>query len=101
LLLPDSCTTERATSGTEARPSAKFLAFRVANGHLPARADAEIQSPHGGPSIEREAKRLDLDGVESIEWPDGERALIFEIDVARKLTGRLRVSGPADVAWAL
>ena len=101
LLLPASCTDERATPGAAARPSPDVLAFRVANGHLPAVAEAELQLADGEQFIEREARRLGLDESTSLEWADGERALIFEMDVPRNQARRLRVSGPTDLAWAL
>ncbi|MET0280133.1 MAG: glycosyltransferase family 2 protein [Steroidobacteraceae bacterium] len=37
----------------------------------------------------------------SLEWREGERAAILEIDVPRQQVRRLRVTGPAGLAWAL
>jgi cellulose synthase/poly-beta-1,6-N-acetylglucosamine synthase-like glycosyltransferase len=62
---------------------------------------AEPQLAESEPSLRREARRLNLDEGASIEWPEGERALIFELNVTRKRTGTLRVNGPSDLAWAL
>jgi cellulose synthase/poly-beta-1,6-N-acetylglucosamine synthase-like glycosyltransferase len=103
LWFPASCTDERAKLDAVARPSPDVLAFRVANGHLPAtgEAAAELQLADGEPFIEREARRLGLDESTSLEWADGERALIFEMEVPRNQARRLRVSGPSGLAWAL
>jgi cellulose synthase/poly-beta-1,6-N-acetylglucosamine synthase-like glycosyltransferase len=86
-----------------ARSSPEVLAFRVANGRLPAAAltDPEHQPSSGGQFLEREARWLGLDEPLSLEWHAGERALIFEMDVPRNQSRRLRISGPAGLAWAL
>jgi cellulose synthase/poly-beta-1,6-N-acetylglucosamine synthase-like glycosyltransferase len=102
LLLPPSRTNERAARDA-ARRAAEVLAFQVANGHLPAAANAANELPlaESAQSLERKAKRLGLDEPVSLEWPCGERALIFEMDVPRNQMRRLRLSGPANLAWAL
>jgi cellulose synthase/poly-beta-1,6-N-acetylglucosamine synthase-like glycosyltransferase len=103
LWLPASGAKERVTLDAGARPSASILAFRVANGHLPAAetASTKLQLANGEPSLECESKRLDLNEPVSFQWPTGERALIFEIHAPRNQRRRLRVSGPTGLAWAL
>jgi cellulose synthase/poly-beta-1,6-N-acetylglucosamine synthase-like glycosyltransferase len=103
LLLPESRTNERAGLDAAARTLPEVLAFQVANGHLPAAANAQadLQLADGGQSLEREAKCLGLDEPVSFEWSEGERAVIFEIDVLRNHVRTLRVSGPTSLAWAL
>jgi cellulose synthase/poly-beta-1,6-N-acetylglucosamine synthase-like glycosyltransferase len=103
LLLPEPRTNERAGLDAAARTLPEVLAFQVANGHLPAaaQAEAELQLAEGGKSLKREAKLLDLNEPVSFEWLDGERAVIFEVDVSRDQARRLRVSGPTSLAWAL
>jgi len=103
LLLPAARTNERAGLDSAAGTSADFLAFQVANGHLiaTAKAQAEPQRAEGAQSLEREAKALSLDEPVSLEWSDGERAVIFETEVPRNQARTLRVSGPASLAWAL
>ncbi len=103
LLLPESCEDVRATHDAAPPRSHAILPFRVANGHLPAPTEpgSEHRLPDGEPSLEREAKRLGFDESVSLGWPDGERALIFEMDVPRKVARRLRVSGPPGLTWAL
>src|SRR5690606_20857535 len=59
-----------------------------------ARSDCELRDEH-------EAQRLGLDETLATEWPEGARALIFEIDVPRSDVRNLRVSGPDGLAWAL
>ncbi len=82
-----------------ARRSQDLLAFRVANGHLPAAADAEVQLADGETFVN--AMPLALNESASLEWANGERALIFEMNVPRNQVRRLRVSGQTDLAWAL
>jgi cellulose synthase/poly-beta-1,6-N-acetylglucosamine synthase-like glycosyltransferase len=103
LLLPASRTNECAALDAGVGSSAEVLAFQVANGHLPAaaKAEAEPQLAEVGRSLEREAKSLSLNEPVSLEWPDGERAVIFEMDVPRHQARSLRVSGPTSLAWAL
>jgi len=102
LVLPASCANERAAP-VAARASAELLAFQVANGHLPAHTDAQdvSQLAAGAEFHQCEAKRLGLDAPVTLEWPAGERAVIFEIEVPRSQARRLRLSGPANLAWAL
>lgn len=102
LLLPESRTNERALDAA-ARTLPEVLAFQVANGHLPAAAEAQadLQLAVGGQSLEREAKCLGLDEPVSFEWSDGERAVIYEMDVPRNHVRTLRVSGPPSLAWAM
>jgi cellulose synthase/poly-beta-1,6-N-acetylglucosamine synthase-like glycosyltransferase len=47
------------------------------------------------------ARAIDWNVPTRIEWPSGERALLFEIDVRRPSRRRIRVRGPNGVAWAL
>jgi cellulose synthase/poly-beta-1,6-N-acetylglucosamine synthase-like glycosyltransferase len=103
LLLPESCENVRAMHDAAPPRSPAILAFRVANGQLPAPTEpgSEPRRPDGEPSLEREAKRLGFDESTSLAWPEGERALIFEMDVPRKVARGLRVSGPPGLAWAL
>ena len=103
LSVPESSARERASLDAAARPAPNILAFRVANGHLPfaAKAHTEAQFAHGEQSVERESKRLDLNEPVSFQWPEGERALIFEVHAPRNQRRRLRVSGPTGLAWAL
>jgi cellulose synthase/poly-beta-1,6-N-acetylglucosamine synthase-like glycosyltransferase len=77
------------------------IAFRVANGYLP--APTAPRSVDVDPSRERAARRLAFDETPSVEleWPYGERAMLFEIDVQRPMVRRLRISGPPGLAWAL
>jgi|GEM_PF-1381206 len=96
LLLPAG----HAAPDSGARASSDVLAFHVANGHFAsdaiagARSDCELRDEH-------EAQRLGLDETLATEWPEGARALIFEIDVPRSDVRNLRVSGPDGLAWAL
>jgi hypothetical protein len=109
LLLPASRTNERAALDPSALLSAEFLEFQVANGHLIAGAhrtagantQAEPPRAEGTQSIERVATALSLDEPVSLEWSEGERAVIFETEVPRNQVRTLRVSGPAHLAWAL
>jgi hypothetical protein len=103
LSVPESSARERASLDAAARPAPNILAFRVANGHLPSatKANTEAQFVNDEQSVERESKRLDLNEPVSFEWPEGERALIFEVHAPRSQRRRLRVSGPTGLAWAL
>jgi cellulose synthase/poly-beta-1,6-N-acetylglucosamine synthase-like glycosyltransferase len=97
LLLPVARTNEQA-----ARPAIDFLGFQVANGRLPVTARAKAAPAHeGDPRLQREARFLGIEEPVSLEWPEGERAVIYEMDVPRNQARRLRVSGPSGLAWAL
>lgn len=100
LLLPASRADERAARDGAAPD---VLAFQVANGHLAdgAKPEGELASAEPGQSLTRPAKRLRLDEPLSFDWPDGEHALIFEMEVPRAQVRNLRVSGPPGLAWAL
>jgi cellulose synthase/poly-beta-1,6-N-acetylglucosamine synthase-like glycosyltransferase len=103
LALSESCTKERAALEGPVRPSTVDLAFKVANRHLPAAVNAEAELPFAQDRrhLELEAKCLGLDEPITLDWSEGERARIFEVDVSRNQTRTLRVSGPASLAWAL
>jgi cellulose synthase/poly-beta-1,6-N-acetylglucosamine synthase-like glycosyltransferase len=103
LLLPATRTDESATRDATTRPAQELLAFGVANGHLPVTAPAASERlfADGEKFLEREAERIGLDESMPFEWADGERARAFEIEVPRNQARRLRVSGPAGLAWAL
>ena len=103
LFIPDPRTNPRVTLDI---PAAKFssevFAFKVANGHLPAAAQAPAEA-QAVPEhwFERDAGRLHLDEAASVEWVEGERAAIFEVDVPRNQVRTFSVSGPSSLAWAL
>jgi cellulose synthase/poly-beta-1,6-N-acetylglucosamine synthase-like glycosyltransferase len=46
-------------------------------------------------------RAIDWNVPTRIEWPSGERVLLFEIDVRRPSRRRVRVRGPNGIAWAL
>jgi cellulose synthase/poly-beta-1,6-N-acetylglucosamine synthase-like glycosyltransferase len=79
------------------------LAFKVANGHMSDGAQVQIEShlADAEPSLEHRAKILNLDEPISLDWIEGERAAIFEMEVPRNQVRMLRVSGPTSLAWAL
>ena len=110
LLLSESRTNDRVALDEPAQPSAEVLTFKVANRHLPAVANAEDELSFAKVELsfakdvqylEREAEYLALDEPVSLDWSEGERARIFEIDVPRNQVRTLRVSGPTSLAWAL
>ncbi len=103
LLLCAPCTDERAAPEEPAQPLAEVLTFKVANRHLPTVANAEAEKPFSQDvqRLEREANVLGLDEAVSLDWPAGERARIFEVNVSRNQVRMLRVRGPASLAWAL
>ena len=102
LLLPASRTSERVLD-EPTQPTAEVLTFKVANRHLPAvaNAQAELSLAEDVRYLDFDAKCLDLDEPASLNWSEGERALIFEVDVPRNQVRTLRVSGPTSLAWAL
>jgi hypothetical protein len=103
MLVPEPCAGVHVTHDPAQAPSLSqtILAFRVANGHLPAPTGTEPRLSDGERELERDAKRLGFDESVSFAWPEGERALMFEIDVPRNVARGLRISGPPALAWAL
>jgi cellulose synthase/poly-beta-1,6-N-acetylglucosamine synthase-like glycosyltransferase len=103
LLLSAPCANGRAACDEPQPPEADVLTFKVANGHLPVVNNAETELPIGkdGQYNERDARYLSLDEPVSLEWSEGERARIFEVEVSRNQERTLRVGGPASLAWAL
>lgn len=103
LLVSATRTNERATQDDPTIPSPDVLSFRVANRRLPVVSSdsAEPASAHGVIIKERVAQTLDLDEPVSIDWAQGERARIYEIEVSRNQVRKLKVSGPGSLAWAL
>src|ERR1700733_7038289 len=103
LLLPALGTNEQAALDAPTGALAKALTLKVANSHLPGavHAESELSFVENGQLLAREAKCITLDEPVTLDWSEGERALIFEVDVSRNQTRTLRVSGPTSLAWAL
>ena len=78
----------------------RALDFLVANKRLRTSAEAATHVPDGA-SIHWPAQAINWNAPTRIEWPSGERALLFEIDVRRPSTREVRVRGANGVAWAL
>src|SRR5262249_26095461 len=79
----------------------RALDFQVANKRLRTFSEgAGSHAPEGG-SIPLPSPAIDWNVPTRIQWPSGERALLFEIDVRRPSTRQVRVRGPNGVAWAL
>src|SRR5437870_1768073 len=77
------------------------LDFLVANKRLCTSSEAAGSHVPEGASIHWPARAIDWNVPTRIEWPSGERALLFEIDVRRPSTRQVRVRGANGVAWAL
>jgi cellulose synthase/poly-beta-1,6-N-acetylglucosamine synthase-like glycosyltransferase len=103
LLLPASGTNEQAALDAPTGALAKALTLKVANRHLPdaVNAESDLSVAENAQVLAREAKCMTLDEPVTLDWSEGERALIFEVDVSRNQTRTLRVSGPTSLAWAL
>jgi cellulose synthase/poly-beta-1,6-N-acetylglucosamine synthase-like glycosyltransferase len=102
-LLPALGTNEQAALDAPTGALAKALTLKVANRHLPGAVNAEsdLSFAENAQFLARDAKCITLDEPVTLDWSEGERALIFEVDVSRNQTRTLRVSGPTSLAWAL
>src|SRR5262245_14581547 len=79
----------------------KAFDFLVANKRL--RPSSEAAGTHVAEkiSVRWPARTIDWNVPTRIEWPSGERALLFEIEVRRPSRRQIRVRGENGVAWAL
>jgi glycosyl transferase family 2 len=73
----------------------------VANKRFRGPAEAAGTEVPDGASVQGPARAIDSNVATRIEWPSGERVLLFEIDVRRPSRRQLRVRGPNGVTWAL
>ena len=78
----------------------RALDFLVANKRLGISVEAASRVPEGA-SIHRPARAINCNVPTRVEWPSGEQALLFELDVRRASTRKIRVRGTKGVAWAL
>ena len=97
---PKSSAAVAAPSGWRARiagapaEDSPVLAFEVSDGRFAAPADP----PSDGAD---RARPLFVDQPVRLDWTEGERIRVFEIEAPRRATRRMRVRGPSGLAWAL